>query len=101
MKTLMVAISALTIVGASSVSALAQSDQPSPQGHGALRAACQTDLDKFCADIQGHGRFQCLREHQDQVSDGCKAALSQAHSWHHDQSGATPDTAQHAPNNGE
>lgn len=59
-------------------------------GHGGmLRQACMADVQKLCADVQmGGGRiFQCLREHQDQVSEGCKAAIANAHAHQGGQGG--------------
>ena len=51
-------------------------------GGGAMRQACSADLEKLCPGVQpGGGRIgQCLREHQDQVSEGCKSALATARS---------------------
>lgn len=63
--------------------------QPAPGG-GGVRAACAADVQSFCSDVQrGGGRiFACLRDHQDQLSDGCKSALANAHHhWRQDQSG--------------
>jgi len=41
----------------------------------AAKAACQPDVEKFCANVQeGGGRImQCLRQHQNELSDACKA----------------------------
>ena len=68
--------------------AMAQ-DQPGPAtpagtqrpGPGmAVRKACMADIQSLCAGIEaGGGRIgQCLREHRDQLSEGCKAAIEQA-----------------------
>jgi hypothetical protein len=45
-----------------------------------LRAACQTDIQKLCAGVQpGGGRIiACLKEHKEEVSDGCKQAIQKA-----------------------
>jgi len=42
----------------------------------ALRAACSADIQKLCAGVQpGGGRIMaCLKQHKDEVSDGCKQA---------------------------
>jgi len=44
-----------------------------------LRQACQADFERVCADVGGEGRrgevVRCLREHRDDLSDGCQAAL--------------------------
>jgi hypothetical protein len=46
----------------------------------AVRAACQADVQKLCAGVQpGGGRIvACLKEHKDEVSDGCKQAIAKA-----------------------
>jgi Cysteine rich repeat len=53
---------------------------PSQKTMEALRAACETDVQKLCPGVQpGGGRIlACLKEHKDQVSDGCKQAISKA-----------------------
>jgi hypothetical protein len=82
----------------------AQPDQPQGGdgggggGRGALREACQADIARLCADSGdqggdqsggpgGGGRRhigQCLRAHQDQLSDGCKSAMAARAQRHHD-----------------
>jgi hypothetical protein len=57
--------------------------QPTPAQQKAMqevRAACQADAQKLCASVQpGGGRIvACLKEHKDQVSDGCKQAITKA-----------------------
>jgi hypothetical protein len=57
--------------------------QPTPAQQKAMqevRAACQADAQKLCASVQpGGGRIvACLKEHKEQVSDGCKQAISKA-----------------------
>ncbi len=39
--------------------------------------ACKGDLDKLCKDVPAvkGGKIKCLREHQDALSDACKAAM--------------------------
>jgi hypothetical protein len=46
----------------------------------AVRVACQPDVQKLCAGIQpGGGRIvACLKEHKEEVSDGCKQAIAKA-----------------------
>jgi hypothetical protein len=41
----------------------------------AAKAACQPDVQQFCQDVQpGGGRvMQCLRAHEAELSDACKA----------------------------
>jgi hypothetical protein len=53
---------------------------PSQQAVAAARAACATDIKNFCAGVQpGGGRIlACLKQHKDQVSDGCKQAVIKA-----------------------
>ncbi|WAC72677.1 cysteine rich repeat-containing protein [Roseateles sp. SL47] len=42
--------------------------------------ACRTDFKKFCDGVKpGEGRgLACLKEHQAELSENCKAAMSQA-----------------------
>ena len=44
-----------------------------------LRTACQADVERLCADVAGEGRrgavARCLREHSEDLSDSCRAAL--------------------------
>jgi hypothetical protein len=53
---------------------------PSRQAVADVRAACATDVQKLCPDVQpGGGRIiACLKQHKDQVSDGCKQAVIKA-----------------------
>jgi hypothetical protein len=53
---------------------------PSQKAMEAVRAACQTDVQKLCAGVQpGGGRIlACLKEHKDEVSEGCKQAVLKA-----------------------
>ena len=52
---------------------------PSPSPN-AVRAACETDVPKVCPGVQpGGGRIvQCLVQHQNEVSEACKQALTKA-----------------------
>ena len=45
-----------------------------------VRAACAQELQKLCANVPpGGGRiFACLKQHQDQVSDGCKQSVAKS-----------------------
>ena len=86
---------ALLIAASAAGLARAQSDAPAPgsapdgqHDRGAkLRAACQADIDKLCPGLDpGRATFQCVRAHQDDLSDTCKTALAAAHSgghWRH------------------
>jgi len=89
------AAAALSLALGAPAASLAQ-DQPAPagdhQGGGGPRRACEADIKSLCGDVQrGGGRIgQCLREHKDQVSDGCKAALMSARAERR-RSGASPE----------
>lgn len=50
---------------------------PSPQIPPEVRAACSADVQNLCANVKpGGGRIvACLKEHKDQVSEGCKQAI--------------------------
>ena len=45
-----------------------------------VRAACASDVQKLCAGVpSGGGRIiACLKQHQAEVSDGCKQAIAKA-----------------------
>ena len=49
-------------------------------GTGNMRAACAGDVQRLCADVpSGGGRIiACLKQHQDEVSAGCKQAIASA-----------------------
>lgn len=46
--------------------------------------ACHGDVEKLCGDVKrGKGRIvKCLREHKDQLSDGCKAEFEKMKEKH-------------------
>lgn len=51
-------------------------------GHGQFKAACGSDVEKLCSGTEhGKATFECLRSHQSDLSDTCKAFLDkhQAH----------------------
>ena len=52
----------------------------SPQALADARAVCASDMQKLCAGVQpGGGRIvACLKQHQAEVSDGCKLAIAKA-----------------------
>ena len=58
----------------------APAQPPSKEAVEAARAACEADVQKLCAGVQpGGGRIlACLKQHKDQVSDGCKQAVQKA-----------------------
>jgi hypothetical protein len=59
--------------------AQAQGTDTSKSGKGRLRAACSTEAQKFCGNIErGKGKLRaCLEGHQAELSDSCKTAISQ------------------------
>ncbi len=61
---------ATLIFGNSAVSALA-ADTESPQ------VACKSDIETYCSGVEkGEGRvMKCLKEHKEQLSEGCKTSL--------------------------
>jgi hypothetical protein len=46
---------------------------------------CKADREKLCKDAPpGRGVFQCLRQHESELSDACKTALQhRGHGHHH------------------
>ena len=54
----------------------------------AMRAACQPDVEKFCADVTpgGHRIAACLRAHASELSQACQAQRSAA--WNQKKSGS-------------
>ena len=50
-----------------------------------VHVACAADADRFCKDAKaGHGHVrECLKAHQADLSDGCKAALQDARERRH------------------
>jgi len=70
----------------------------SSAGQGAasdVRAACAGDVQKLCANVPpGGGRIlACLKQNQDQVSDGCKQAIAKAMGQANGGAGAAPATS--------
>jgi len=70
---LIIAVAAVLFAG----TAVAQTTQPGAS-KGELRGACSAEAQKFCADApRGKGQLRsCLQEHQAELSDGCKTAVS-------------------------
>ena len=68
-----------TVVLAAAVLLAASSAAADPGGQGA-RAACLADYQKLCQGVlPGGGRvLQCLKQHDAQLSPGCKSALTAA-----------------------
>lgn len=79
--------------GAVAISSLAfaQGAPPAPPPEGGradfakVREACRADVDRLCKDVKpGHGQIrECLKTHQAELSDGCKAAIEEARAHHH------------------
>lgn len=93
--TLFAAVS-LAVGFASAGFAQDQAAGPTPgqhRGGGAIRQACEADVKAYCAADQGGGHHigQCLREHQAQLSESCKAALAKMRgNGHGGDNGASP-----------
>ena len=69
---------------------------PDRQARGAkIRAACEADIAKLCPGLDpGRPTFQCVRQHHDDLSDGCKAAVDAARSaWAGHSGGGGPPAA--------
>lgn len=75
--TLCAAFAARFAIADESPAAPSPAPSPSPS---AVRAACEADVPKVCPGVQpGGGRIvQCLVQHQNEVSEGCKQALAKA-----------------------
>jgi Cysteine rich repeat len=62
---------------------------PSPEeGRGdfaKVREACHADVERLCKDVKpGRGQIhECLKAHEADLSDGCKAAIKEAREHHH------------------
>jgi hypothetical protein len=69
-------IASLLGVLISSGSVLAQ--QPTDAQISAIRSACRGDYHSVCADVPTGGKpaLQCLQQHADAVSNGCREALA-------------------------
>ena len=64
------------------MAALAQSTTPqksTPEAREKVRAACSTDVQKFCANVdRAKGAMRsCLEAHEQQLSTACKAARAE------------------------
>jgi hypothetical protein len=53
-----------------------QNQKAEGERHG-LRRACATEIQQYCAGQRGRERRDCLQNHQAQLSDTCKTALSE------------------------
>ena len=76
-----IAFSAALALAASLALAGAASAQGAQGGGGmsATRQACQADMQKLCNGVQpGGGRImQCFKQHKDELSAPCKAAIAE------------------------
>jgi hypothetical protein len=83
------AVLAPCLIGASGA-ASAQQTPAAPPAQSPPRQACRADFQKFCADVRpGSGRIaQCLLEHKDKLSPGCRDALEKVGAEPSDQSAA-------------
>jgi hypothetical protein len=71
-------VPALLVAGA----AAAQQTMTPPPGAVQVRKACAADIQRLCPDAkpgQGGGLRMCLREHRNDLSPECRAALMAAH----------------------
>jgi len=59
-------------------------------GRGLVRQACAADIQKACPDAKpgpGGGMRECIQGHWDQLSDGCKAAITKMRAEHQEHGG--------------
>jgi hypothetical protein len=61
-------------------------------GHEHDNSACKADREKLCNDAKGRAVFQCLKQHESELSDSCKVALQQHHGHGHHGGGADAGT---------
>ncbi|MDQ0314076.1 cysteine rich repeat-containing protein [Amorphus orientalis] len=50
--------------------------QSGPQSE-AIRSACKDDVERLCSTVEPIAVPECLREHVDEVSDGCKSTIAE------------------------
>jgi hypothetical protein len=69
---------ALGLMLAAPAIALAEDPTPAP-ATGKHWAACETELQKFCATVEkGKGlKRACLESHTSELSDGCKTSIAE------------------------
>lgn len=77
-KALAVAL-AVALLPMSAMAQSASTDSAKAEAREKVRAACATDVQKFCAsvgDAKG-ARRECLKANEAKLSDGCKAARAE------------------------
>jgi len=62
--------------GAAKPASEASGDASRTARRAALAKACGADLAKYCPNMEGPDRFQCMRDHRDDFSAECKTAMS-------------------------
>jgi|HubBroStandDraft_5_1064220.scaffolds.fasta_scaffold26775_2 multidrug efflux system membrane fusion protein len=65
-----------TKAGAAKPASEASGDASRTARRAALAKACGADLAKYCPNMEGSDRFQCMRDHRDDFSAECKSAMS-------------------------
>jgi hypothetical protein len=73
--------------------AFAQGAPPAPPPEGGagggefakVREACRQDVERLCRNVKReHGAIrECLKAHEAELSDGCRAAIKEARERHH------------------
>ncbi|MEW5420335.1 hypothetical protein [Amorphus sp. 3PC139-8] len=69
---LKIIVLATALVSASAGAALAQSAALSED----IRAACKSDAERLCSDVEPIAVPACLQEHGDEVSKGCRDMMN-------------------------
>ena len=96
-------LSVIAVLVRVSIWSQAASGQSDSQQIAQARAACASDIQKLCAGVpSGGGKIvACLKQHKDQVSDGCKqavlAAMGQSGAAAVPATGSAPAAASPAP----
>jgi hypothetical protein len=69
---------AIILLGLILVAGPGAAQQPSQAQISAIRSACRGDYQSVCANVPtgGQAALQCLQQHADQVSAGCRGALA-------------------------
>jgi hypothetical protein len=69
---------AIAVVLAATIAATAASRANAQEQRAAFREACGADVKTVCSGVpRGGERRQCMIDHFDQLSDGCKSAIKQ------------------------